>query len=581
MTTKGDFMNNTKKILIGGVLASVLSVTLMTQTDGGFFSNLFGGSSSSAGGSSSSVDFKTMLSHVPADTTYMLANKEAIPEDVMNAYMSRSQDMLKIFAKMQYKTAKTGKKPEDKALAFYMALMSEWSDKAVNGKYEDTGFSLKSKYILYGYKLMPVMRISITDKAKVMESLKRAEDESGYKLKLDKCGEYECFKNEVEGGPKLAVVLLKDQLVASVFSKETSTDVMNHLIGKADPKESYSEDRWKKFLKDNKYKGYGDGFINLKKIYNLNKDTLVADILKDNGMPEEEMKACVGVIDDHVNNMPGIIFGITDLDAASMGYEMVFQTSESVSSVLQEIANKTNIAKRSVDPIFSMGLNPNTKKLGEALTTYSNFLIKSGETHKCQSVVATDIRKGMGGILVSMNMGLKQLKSIYVSLNDLKLDETMKPKKLDVFLSIGSDDPAGLLAMAAMMSPNLAKIKVPADGTAITLPAGVIPSGGMPIPPISISRSDKAINFMIGNDKPDLKDYKGTKPEIMSFALDGKRYYEIIGDFLKVVPQSKATGEDTKELAEMMTSMGGMMGKIQQEVSADKRGLVLDNHIKY
>lgn len=569
-------MNNTKKILIGGVLASVLSATSMAQADG-FFSNLFGGSSSG-------VDFKTMLSHVPADTTYMLANKEAIPDDVMSAYMTRSQDMFKVIAKLQYKAEKAGKKSEDKALAFYKAIMGEMGDKIADKKFEDTGFSLKSKYVLYGYKLMPVMRMSIADKTKVMELLKRAEEESGYTLKLDKCGEFECYKNKADDGPKMAIVILKDHLAMSVFSEDTSADVMNHLIGKAEPKESYSEDKWEAFLKENNYKGFGDGFLNLKEIYNLNKDALVAGILKggkSKKMSEEEMKACVGVIDDHVNNMPGIIFGITDLEAANMDYEMVFQTSEGVSSVLQEVANKTNIAKRSVDPIFSMGLNLNAKKLGEAVTTYSNFLIKSGETHKCKAVDAKEIRKGMGGMLMVMNMGLTQLKSIYVSLNDLELDDKMQPKKLDVFFSIGSDDPAGLLAMATMMSPGLANLKVPADGTAVKLPAGAIPSKGMPIPPISISRSDKAINFMIGNDKPELKDYKGTKPEIMSFALDGKRYYEIIGNVLKVVPQSNATGADTKELAEMMTSMGGMMGKVQQEISADKRGLVIDYHIQY
>ncbi len=569
-------MNNTKKILIGGVLASVLSVTSMAQADG-FFSNLFGGSSSG-------VDFETMLSHVPADTTYLFANKKPIPDDVMDFHMKRSQDMFKMIAKMQYKAKKSDDKSKDKGQAFFKALTDELGTKIADKKFEETGLSLKARFVIYGYNLMPIMRVSIADKAKIMELLKRAEDESGYELKLDKCGEFECFKSKENEGPKMAVVLLKDHLAMSMFSKETSADVMNHLIGKAQPKESYSEDKWDGFLKDNDYKGFGDGFVNLKKIYNLNKKEIVGGILsggKWRKMPEEEKKACIGVIDDHVNNMPGIIFGTKSMKAGNMDYEMVFQTSEGVSSVLQEVANKTNIAKRSANPIFSMGLNLNAKKVGEAVTTYSNFLIKSGETHKCKAVDAKEIRKGMGGMLMVMNMGLTQLKSIYVSLDELELDERMQPKKLDVFLSIGSDDPAGLLAMSTMMSPALANLKVPEDGSVIKLPDGVIPAKGLPIPPISISRSEKAINFMVGNDKPDLKDYKGDKPEIMSFALDGKRYYEIIGNVLKVIPQGRATGMEGKDLSEMMSSMGGMMGKMQQEISADKRGLVIDYSIQY
>jgi len=91
MTKKGDFMNNTKKILIGGVLASVLSATSIAQAEG-FFSKLFGGSSDAAG-------FKSMLLHVPADTSYMFANKNPIPEDVMDFHMKRSQEAFKMISK--------------------------------------------------------------------------------------------------------------------------------------------------------------------------------------------------------------------------------------------------------------------------------------------------------------------------------------------------------------------------------------------------------------------------------------------------------------------------------------------------
>lgn len=568
-------MNNTKKILIGGVLVSVLSATSMAQADG-FFSKLFGGSSNAAG-------FKSMLSHVPADTSYMFANKNPIPADVMDFHMKRSQEAFKMISKLQYKAKKAGDGSTSKGEAFFKAITDEFSSKLADKKFEDTGLSLKATSMIYGYNEMPVIRMSIADKGKILELIKRAEEESGYKVKFAKCGEFECIKESLgDNEPSITAVLLKDQLAMALFRKDDEKDVINHLIGKADPKAAYSEDKWDAFLKNNNYKGFGDGFVNLKKLYSNHKEDFAKGFFnsgKKKAISEEDQKACTGVIDDHVNNMPGIIFGSKNMKAGNMDYEMVFQTSEGVSSSLQEVANKTNIAKRSVDPIFSMGLNLNAKKLGEAVTTYSNFLIKSGETHKCKAIDAKEIRKGMGGMLMVMNMGLAQLKSVYVSLNELDLDERMQPKKLDVFLSIGSDDPAGLLAMATMMSPGLANLKVPDDGSAVKLPAGAIPSKGMPLPPISISRSDKAINLMIGNDKPELKDYKGEKPEIMTFAIDGKRYYEIIGNVLKVAPQGK--GANTEDLAEMMSSMGGMMGKVQQEISADKRGLVIESHVQY
>ena len=565
-----------KQILISGLIITSASLTTTVQAEG-FFGKLFGSDSDSA-------SFETMLSHVPADTAYMLGNKNPIPEEVMDFHMKRAKETFTMISKLQYQAKKPGDE-EGKGQAFFKAITEEFGNKIEDGKYEETGFSPKATSLIYGYKNMPVMRISISDKEKIMELLKRAEEDSGYKMDLTKCGEFDCFKaSDKKDGPEIAVVLLKNQLVISVFSNEKSEELMDHLIGKSDPKESYSEKKWDEFLKANSYTGYGDGYINLKQLYDDNKELISEGFFEVNKnskskVTEEEMKACTGVIDDHINNMPEIIFGTKGLEVKKMDYELVFKTSTGVSDVLQGIANTTNIAKRSVDPIFDLGLNINFQKLGTALTTYSSFLIDSAEAHKCTLIKQKDIRKSMGGMMMVMNMGLSQFKSIYFSLDNLEMDEKMQPKKLDAVLSIGSDAPEGLLSMVGMMSPALAGLKVPKDGSPVKLPAGAIPSRGMPVPPLSISRSDTAINIMIGNDKPELKDYKSETPEMMSMAMDGKRYYEIITKVLKTLPKPK-DGKDDAAI-EMMESMGGMMGKIEEEIYADKRGLVIDYRIQY
>ena len=81
-------MNTKYKLLTGAALTILLSTS--TVHADGFFSNLFGGSKSGA-------DFKSLLSHVPADTAYLIANKESIPEKVMDVQMQRGKDMLKLF----------------------------------------------------------------------------------------------------------------------------------------------------------------------------------------------------------------------------------------------------------------------------------------------------------------------------------------------------------------------------------------------------------------------------------------------------------------------------------------------------
>jgi hypothetical protein len=490
-----------------------------------------------------------------------------------------------MFSKMGSKAQ--GKEQDDESYAFFNAITDELSEKFESGKIEEAGLSLKAHSIVYGYKLMPVMRMSISDKDKIMELIKRAEDESDHKVEFDKCGEFECMKSKGKrkGDPSVAIVLLKNQVAMSVFSPDKEKEIIEHLIGNAEPKKSYSEDKWDAFLKENGYTGFGDGFVNLKQLYDTNKADIIAGLFmprKSVEMSDEEKQACSGVVDDHIKNMPEIVFGTKNMEEKSMDVEMVFKTSKDVSDVLQTLANDSNIAQRSVNPIFDMGFNFDIKKLSAAATTYSKFLIASAKEHKCTSIKEKDIRKGMGGFLMVSNMGLSQFKSIYVSLNDLEMNDKMQPQKIDAMLSIGSDDPASLLAMAGMMAPPLAQLKIPEDGTAVKLPAGAIPSKGMPVPPLSISRSDKSINIMMGNDKPELKDYKSEKNSLMSFALDGKRYYGIMAKMMKNLPAGKGAKElKVSGVAELMEGMGDMTGQVQQEITADKRGLVIDYYIQY
>lgn len=564
-------MKKTRTAFMVAIFVATTSAVTIAQAEG-FFSSLFGGSKGAG--------FKTMITHVPADTSYMLGNKKPIPDEVMAFHLSRGQEMMKMISAIEPSKSKDdndGKDPE----AFFKALFDDLGDKLSEEKFEDTGLSLKATSLIYGYDMLPVIRMSFSDKEKLMATLKRAEEKSGYKVELSKCGDFDCFIGESKDDKSAAVVILENHLAASFFSPEQKDKVIDHLTGKTSPKEAYAEDKWDDFLKENGYAGYGDGFVNLKALF-AKATPLIEAGIKANAktkIDDKESKACLAVAEEHINNMPEIIMGAKTLEAKNMDYEIVFKTSEGVSKALQTIANKTNIPQRSEGAIIDFGLNINFMKMRDALTEYSGFLIKSGKTHGCKSIKEQDIRKGMGGMAMVMNMGLTQFKSIYASVVDIELDDKMQPKNVDAYMSIGTDDPAGLISMVGMMSPALMGFQIPTDGTAVKLPEAAIPSKGLPVPPIYLSRSDNSLNIMVGNDKPKLKDHKNDKAEIFTTAMDGKRYYEKLASVMKALPPEKGT--DQEKISKMMDSMGSMMGKFQQEVHADKRGLVIDYHIQY
>lgn len=557
-------------------LASTALLTTLLTTGGaaqaeGFFSKLFS--------AKDGAGFTSLLSHVPADTAYLFANENAIPEDVMNFHLKRAKEVMGMMSNLE-DMDKVEKGSSD---SFLMALMNIYSDKLANGKIEDMGISLKAHSMIYGLDMTPIMRLSYEDKDKVIVTMKEAEEKSGYKLELTKCGDYDCLVSKLDDDKSFVLAFLDKQMVGSVYSIDDKDKIFDHITGKSSPKEAYSEDKWEAFLKENDYKGYGDGFVDLKRVYQVVKPMIAESIKKDakSPMDDKELENCMAVAEDHVNNVPEIIFGTKNMETHKMDYELLVKTESTVSATLQTLANDTNIAKRLEKPIFDFGLNINFMKLRDALTQYSTFLIESGENHKCKSIDPKEIRKGMGGVMMGMNMGLGQIKSLYAAFNDIELDEkTMQPKSVDALVSIGTDDPAGLFGMVSMMAPPLMGKQLPADGKPIKLPDGVIPSKGMPVPPIYLSRGEKSLNIMIGNDKPKLKDYSETRPIITFFGMDGKRYYEKLATAMKAIP-SPDSGKDKEQAAKIMETLKNMMGDYQQEVTADKRGLVVNYRLNY
>lgn len=589
-------MNLFNKMAISLLTVIVITTSSMVQAEG-LLGGLFG--------SNESKGFKQMLSYVPADTSYLLANKKPMPEEVVEFQLQRAQQMIEMFTKsfdMKKVSSDTNEKNENaststttskskpteknKSAKFVEALLTDLNSKLSSKKLNETGLSTTGNNVIYGLQTIPVLRFGISDKDAILATLKRAEKTSGYKLELMSCGDFDCFVNQDQQSEMtVAAVLLKDHIALSVFPQDKKETMIQHLIGKALPEKPYSEKDWDTFLADNSFSGYGDGYINLQRLYENIKPLIIAEIKQDAGnkYDEKSVEACFNVANEHVDNMPELLFGTKDLQKTSMHYEFVVKTSPMVSNVLQTIANKTNINKRSENAIMDLGLNINFIKLRDAITRYTTFLASSAEKNKCKEIDPMEIRKAMGGMMIAMNMGLTQFKSLYFAINDIEFGDKMQPERVDAYVSIGTEDPAGLVGMLAVINPAFATLQLPADGKTVKLPAGLIPAKDAPVPPISLSRGEKILNVMVGNDKPVLVTYKSKKPEILSFNMDGKRYYEKMTKLMESMPQKATTktGKEQEEALAIFKSIGGMSGQIKEKIYADDRGLVIDYHIQY
>jgi hypothetical protein len=424
------------------------------------------------------------------------------------------------------------------------------------------------------------VRYELANKDAFKALLSRAEKTSGYKLEWSKCGEHDCLVSKEGQELNIATVFVGDHVAIAPFSIDKKQQVIDHLLGTKKPEKSYKVADWSTFVSDNGYKGYGEGFVKLDTMLGKLEQFMQAKAKQEQGdsFDEQAFKGCFAVAKAHTKNVPELVFGMKELSEKAIQYEVVVKTAPEVSTVLQGLPNKLTDMKQPTNPIFTLGVNMNMPNLRNALTQYVNFLATSGEEHKCAAIDPVELRKSIGGLAMAMTMGASQFKSIFVALDNLELDDSGKPSKVEAFGTVAADDPMALLQMLAMVNPQFATLQLPDDGKPVKLPAGVIPAG--PISPeLSLSRQGKLLNIFVGNDQMALEPISVKENTIFWNVTDSKRYYGLMNKVIEQTP--KTEGAETKEVMDVMKALGEFSGVISQQIGFDKRGVVLDYSIKY
>ncbi len=587
-----------------------------------------GAATSAAKNSVTDVGFQKVLSYVPDDTAYLFTNKKIVPKEVMEFHLERSKQVLvmwmgfmedmnttseskslesKSSAESVEKKSETvvSKDKSDKSKDFFIALMKDLLSNMSLDKIANTGMKVDGHSALYDVDLAPVFRYEITNKAAVKETIKRAEAASDYSVEWQKCGEHDCIELSGKGDNAATaaakdggfiIVLLDDQITGGLYSADNKAAVMGHLTGKSKTEAGYAVSKWDTFLTDNKYQGYGDGYINLEKVYD-SAEKLIMEQAKTQAterhaaglgeaFDEKSFKACSTLAKRHIDHVPEMVFGVKSLEQRSMEYEIVLKTSPVVSTAIGAIPNSLEGMQQAANPVFDFGLNINFDKLRDGLTQYTNFLTKTAEEVHCDAVKADAVRKAMGGFTMATMMGANQFKAIYVAVNDLKMDATGKPEKVDVYASIFADQPGALLQMLGMVNPAFASIKLPEDGSPVKLPEGLVPPNPTGVnPEIYLSKKDNLLNVMVGDTKPELKPFKTDNPAFLWNTVDSKRYYQMLGGVMEGASGANGAGgandEEAKKAMELMTKMGDFTGKIHSEMGADSRGITINYSVEY
>jgi hypothetical protein len=291
---------------------------------------------------------------------------------------------------------------------------------------------------------------------------------------------------------------------------------------------------------------------------------------------KEQSEKCFATAKEVLVNTPQLVIGIKQMQAKQVNAELFLQTTPELAKTLKTLPASLDESIVSENPILDMGISLNVPNVRDSLLAFLNYLGKVGGKHDCAAINKEELDKQSMGISMAMGMGITQVKSLYLAVNDLKLDENMQPVNADARVSMVADDPVGLFRMASMFVPPLAQMQIPDDGKQVALPAGLLPPGS---PEVNLSRNGQRLDLIVGGSS-ELRKLDQSNPAIFWSSLDGGRYYNILADVMKTAPADKRDPE-AEEAIRIMQSMSEFQPSIHQTIYPDDKGMVISLELRY
>ena len=219
------------------------------------------------------------------------------------------------------------------------------------------------------------------------------------------------------------------------------------------------------------------------------------------------------------NNWPRTVFGFNqfDINDANTTFDMSMVVESNNQTILTALTQLTGFIPEYVNDlnntVLALGIGIDISSLSPALSSIWNELQQPNYTcpplQKMQSAIQQN-NPVMLGVMTAMANGIKGISGAVI---DYSLDESQTEvaiKSLDAIISLSASDPRTLFNIIATFRPELADVKLPANGKIVEL-SSLIPLAPLP-----------GINPKLIMHKEHMVIFNGDKAEKIAIALGNK-----------------------------------------------------------
>ena len=433
-----------------------------------------------------------LLAYVPADTPYLFANLEPVPEDVIDSYLTRLQPVLDSMqsqlsigrAEMESVEGENG---DDPAIRLAHALLMELDGNLSRSGLESMGFDLRAKKVIYGMGAFPVIRLGLSDSAALRATILRVMNNAGITAPEQEFQGVSYWRisdeNTAEAPAGLYISILDDHLAISFFPPLAEAEFLPALLGLEVPAHSDAQARLAQLNRTHGYTSHGSGILDLHALADqfTHPDTVTARALAATGAfdPATLSTECVTEIHEIIDNAPLMTMGVTELTPTAIAFQYRLETPRTLASELMGLVSEIPVAdelsERILEFAFGMRFGPVRDFLREKVTAILD------DPYQCEHLreLNDSALQAQAQLNEPMPPFVNNFRGVRVSLNEIMMSQDSIPENARGHLAVHVDKPEMFIGMAQMFLPDLSELAITPGDPPVRLPESLVPVPGI------------------------------------------------------------------------------------------------------
>jgi len=541
-----------------------------------------------------------LLQYIPADSPFVFASPEPMPQDVLDKLGPHIDAILAAYKNLLAITIEDMPNAEDDdpektaRLARLAAVGGEVVELLGNGGLRDAGLSLKSRSALYGIGLLPVMRVELTDVNAFEALISRFEEKSGESMSVASIGE-QTYRYVGDEDARLVLAIIDNYLVVTVVPAELSTGQLENVLGLTLPTRNIgSAGVLDSLASEYGYTPYALGFVDFERVVATFLDGqsgVNAELLR---LMDYDSSVLTDVCRKEIRQMSGVmprmVTGYTEVSVDNFDSRLVFEMRDDIATNLAALAAVVPGLGTDHGGLFSFGMSLDVLAARDFYAARLDAL--EADPYECE--LFAELQNGVAQGRAVLNQpvpplayGFKGFLAVIDDIGDFDLASQRPPEKIDMRVLIAIDNAAALLAMGTMFSPELAALNLQPDGKPVEM---AMPQLSGRSDSLAIAMTDNLLGVAVGADAKNglgnlLKADATEPPPSFSMTMDAASYYHLMGEIMTTQSEAaEAPSELPPELAQaiggVLTEFGKLLDRISVDVVLTDRGVEIQSNVE-